>query len=259
MRTSACLTHGRYIFLTDDSGIGNPHAEPHIPGYVVTTLANTFVRVVSSELSGVRVEPSEDDIIRLVGRLENGVVPPREDPGSEDHQDESDQGEAPEDGTNETSDEGDDGEGTNETVEDEDDGEGTNETVDDEDDGEGTNETAEDEDDEVMGDGTGDGSSGDGSGGESTGDDGIRRSSPYSGSDDSATFKYSESGGTSDLYAGDSGGERAYACGPPAGDGGDDSESGFEDSSLGAPGFGFLIATTALAVGVLVRKRRKRS
>jgi Mg-chelatase subunit ChlD len=74
MRIATVLTHGRYLFLTDDSGIGNSHAEPHIPAYVVTTLDSLFVRVVRSELLGYRVEPTEDEIIRRVGTLENGVV-----------------------------------------------------------------------------------------------------------------------------------------------------------------------------------------
>ncbi len=74
MRTASCLTHGRYLFLTDDSGIGNSHAEPHIPGYVVTHLDDLFVRVVGSELAGVRIEATEDEIIRTVGHVENGVV-----------------------------------------------------------------------------------------------------------------------------------------------------------------------------------------
>ncbi len=74
MRIAGVFTHGRYLFLTDDSGIGNSHAEPHIPAYVVTTLDSLFVRVVRSELLGYRVEPTEDEIIRRVGTLENGVV-----------------------------------------------------------------------------------------------------------------------------------------------------------------------------------------
>ncbi len=35
MRTTAQMTGGRYIFLTNDSGVGNSHAEPHIPCYAV--------------------------------------------------------------------------------------------------------------------------------------------------------------------------------------------------------------------------------
>jgi Mg-chelatase subunit ChlD len=74
MRIAGVLTHGRYLFLTDDSGIGNSHAEPHIPAYVVTTLDSLFVRVVRTELLGYRIEPTEEEIIRKVGTLENGVV-----------------------------------------------------------------------------------------------------------------------------------------------------------------------------------------
>lgn len=74
MRLGACLTHGRYMFLTDDSGIGGSHAEPHIKGYVVTTLENLFIRVVESELAGKRVEAIENDVIRTVGTVENGVI-----------------------------------------------------------------------------------------------------------------------------------------------------------------------------------------
>jgi len=73
MRVSAALTHGRYMFLTDDSGVGNPHAEPTVPCYVVTRLDSLIVRVLGSELEGHRIEPTEDEIIRRVGNSENGV------------------------------------------------------------------------------------------------------------------------------------------------------------------------------------------
>ena len=36
MRSAAQMTAGRYVFLTNDSGIGNSHAEPHIPCYNVS-------------------------------------------------------------------------------------------------------------------------------------------------------------------------------------------------------------------------------
>ena len=74
MRIGACLTNGRYLFLTDDSGIGNSHAEPHIKGYVVTSLENLFIRVVESKLAGKRVEATDNDVIRTVGTVENGVI-----------------------------------------------------------------------------------------------------------------------------------------------------------------------------------------
>src|SRR5262249_10220563 len=33
LRACALLTGSEYLFLTDDSGVGNPHGEPHIPFY----------------------------------------------------------------------------------------------------------------------------------------------------------------------------------------------------------------------------------
>ena len=67
MRTAAQVTGGRYIFLTDDSGIGNSHAEPHIPCYVVTPLQGALVRMIESEMKGQRVEPDTKDVLRTVG------------------------------------------------------------------------------------------------------------------------------------------------------------------------------------------------
>ncbi|NQT71684.1 MAG: VWA domain-containing protein [Chloroflexi bacterium] len=73
MRLSACVTQGRYLFLTDDSGVGNSHAEPKIPCYVVTRLDDLIVRVINSEISGVRIEANQEQIIRTVGNCDNGV------------------------------------------------------------------------------------------------------------------------------------------------------------------------------------------
>ena len=73
MRAMATITHGRYLFLTNDSGVGNPKAEPKIPCYNTTRLDQLMVRVIASELSGARVEPSKDQIIRTVGKPEAGV------------------------------------------------------------------------------------------------------------------------------------------------------------------------------------------
>lgn len=72
MRSAAQYTGGRYVFLTDDSGIGNPHAEPHIPCYVVTPLQGAIVRMVESEMNGTRAEPAATDIIRTVGDPKDG-------------------------------------------------------------------------------------------------------------------------------------------------------------------------------------------
>ena len=73
MRSSALLTGGEYLFLTDDSGVGNPHAEPHIPCYTVEQLAPLMVRTVRSELSGRRIEAEPQFAIRTVGKGQGGV------------------------------------------------------------------------------------------------------------------------------------------------------------------------------------------
>ncbi len=73
MRAAAMLTGAQYLFLTDDSGVGNPHAEPHIPCYTVEQLAPLMVRAVRSELSGRRVEAEEQFTIRSVGKGQGGI------------------------------------------------------------------------------------------------------------------------------------------------------------------------------------------
>jgi von Willebrand factor type A domain len=67
MRTAAEVTGGRYLFLTDDSGIGNSHAEPHIPCYYVTTLESAIRRMVLTEVTGYYAAPSASEIIRTSG------------------------------------------------------------------------------------------------------------------------------------------------------------------------------------------------
>jgi Mg-chelatase subunit ChlD len=67
MRAAAQLTGGRYIFLTDDSGIGGAHLEPSIPCYFVKRLDHAIIRMVDIELSGEYQEPSGDQVIRTGG------------------------------------------------------------------------------------------------------------------------------------------------------------------------------------------------
>lgn len=78
MRAMAALTQSRYLFLTDDSGIGNPHAPPAIDCYYVTRLDNLLRRVIESQLSGRRIAPSDGEVIRQLGRQDNGrcILPP---------------------------------------------------------------------------------------------------------------------------------------------------------------------------------------
>jgi hypothetical protein len=67
MRTAAQVTGGRYMFLTDDSGVGNAHAEPVIPCYRVTSLQKAMTRMISAEVTGRMEEPASADVIRQVG------------------------------------------------------------------------------------------------------------------------------------------------------------------------------------------------
>jgi len=73
MRQAALQTNGRYLFLTDDSGVGYGHAEPTISCYRVTKLKDLMVRVLRSELSGRRIEASANAVARSVGSYRAGV------------------------------------------------------------------------------------------------------------------------------------------------------------------------------------------
>jgi hypothetical protein len=73
MRSSAQLTGGRYLFLTDDSGVGGTHKEPNIPCYFVTRLDRAITRMVDIEMSGEYFEPAEADIIRTGGDPKDGA------------------------------------------------------------------------------------------------------------------------------------------------------------------------------------------
>jgi len=67
MRSAAEITGGRYLFLTDDSGVGGVHKVPEIPCYFVTRLEKALVRVVSMELAGDYIGPNTADILRVSG------------------------------------------------------------------------------------------------------------------------------------------------------------------------------------------------
>ncbi len=73
MRQAAIVSNGRYLFLTDDSGVGYGHAEPTFSCYQVSRLNDLMVRVLKSELSGRRVEAKPSQIIRRVGTYQRGV------------------------------------------------------------------------------------------------------------------------------------------------------------------------------------------
>lgn len=73
MRSSAQLTGGRYLFLTNDSGIGGDHLEPTIPCYFVTRLNDAMLRMIDIELTGVYREPEAAQILRTGGDPASGI------------------------------------------------------------------------------------------------------------------------------------------------------------------------------------------
>ena len=70
----AALTQSRYLFLTDDSGIGNPHAAPAIDCYLVTRL-DALLR----HLAGLDT-PSAGQVELRFTRLktDGGFMPPKD-------------------------------------------------------------------------------------------------------------------------------------------------------------------------------------
>lgn len=72
MRSAAQLTAGRYLFLTDDSGVGGTHKEPSIPCYFVTRLDNAMKRMIAAELTGAYVAPTAAEILRTGGDPKDG-------------------------------------------------------------------------------------------------------------------------------------------------------------------------------------------
>lgn len=71
MRSAALLTGSQFLFLTDDSGVGNSHAEPKIPYYQVERLDKLMTRLIAAELSGRRIDAAASDILRTVGKRVN--------------------------------------------------------------------------------------------------------------------------------------------------------------------------------------------
>lgn len=71
-RFASQQTLGRYLFLTDDSGIGDTHKDPEIPCYHVQLLNKLLNRLIISELKGEYIPPTAVDIIRTVGEVDEG-------------------------------------------------------------------------------------------------------------------------------------------------------------------------------------------
>jgi hypothetical protein len=71
MRICAMLSGAEYLFLTDDSGLGNAHRDPLIPFFRVETLSDLMQRMIAAELSGRKIGP--DKVIRTVGEIPSGT------------------------------------------------------------------------------------------------------------------------------------------------------------------------------------------
>jgi hypothetical protein len=71
MRACALFTGSQFLFLTDDSGVGAAHGEPHIPYFQVQRLDRLMIRMIAAELSGRRIDAHADEVIRTVGRKIN--------------------------------------------------------------------------------------------------------------------------------------------------------------------------------------------
>ena len=72
LRAMSMLTGARYLFLTDDSGVGNGHAEPHIPCHHVMLLHTLMRRTILAEIAGKRTPPENSEIIKSVGKPQQG-------------------------------------------------------------------------------------------------------------------------------------------------------------------------------------------
>ena len=81
LRVAAQVTLARYIFLTDDSGVGLPHAEPHIPCYTVQPLSVVLRVMLLSELEGKRLDVDPAEVIRTEGNPHEGRCLPDEGEG----------------------------------------------------------------------------------------------------------------------------------------------------------------------------------
>lgn len=73
MRIGAEATLGRYMFLTDDSGIGGDHQEPVIPCYLVQKLKDLLAYEIASELTGARGAVDPANVVKAVGDPMDGV------------------------------------------------------------------------------------------------------------------------------------------------------------------------------------------
>lgn len=80
MRAIGFLTQGQYLFLTDHSGVGEPHARPQAPSYSVEKLDQLMIRMIAEKLSGQASLPQ--DVIAVEEPVQNSGVGPAAHPTS---------------------------------------------------------------------------------------------------------------------------------------------------------------------------------
>lgn len=56
-RSAAILTGGTFVFITDDSGVGNPHLDPQLPNVVIERLNDLLVRLINGYYTGTFASP----------------------------------------------------------------------------------------------------------------------------------------------------------------------------------------------------------
>ena len=57
VREAAIHTGGTFIYITDDSGIGNPHHDPELPNVVIEALNDMLVRLINGYHTGEFAPP----------------------------------------------------------------------------------------------------------------------------------------------------------------------------------------------------------
>lgn len=72
MKFMAILTNGTYVFITDDSGIGNPHLDPVVDDYEVEKLNDCLVRLITQYSKSYSCDA---EIEKQKGNLEVNVYP----------------------------------------------------------------------------------------------------------------------------------------------------------------------------------------
>jgi len=69
LKYTSILTNGTYVFITDDSGIGNPHLAPVVKDFEVELLNNLLVRVISNYAKGNDCQEQQIETVDLAMKI----------------------------------------------------------------------------------------------------------------------------------------------------------------------------------------------